>query len=261
VWGLRGHSGTPGVAGDYGGWARASAWKTPTRGILFGRVLKSAVISILTCTQDPALQRDPPDWPAFEASWGGFLNSTGVNLPFGLAGASVTTMEAPAAQPLNARLHAHAARHGWAHKLATKVSPKRLLDESPWLQFTSNASRFDPHRASISSRSGQVLLPLRVFESHTKLIRGEIAVSPPGGGGWGGGCKLVLCWDNVQSLWREKELWYKVALVPSAEVTRPAGWQPPAPNQRIDWRTDPQVWAGPPSIQISGFLTAYGRSC
>jgi hypothetical protein len=142
-----------------------------------------------------------------------------------------------------------------------EVSPKRLLDESPWLQFTSNASRFDPHRASISSRSGQVLLPLRVFESHTKLIRGEIAVSPPGGGGWGGGCKLVLCWDNVQSLWREKELWYKVALVPSAEVTRPAGWQPPAPNQRIDWRTDPQVWAGPPSIQISGFLTAYGRSC
>jgi hypothetical protein len=51
-------------------------------------------------------------------------------------------MEALAAQPLNARLHAHAARHGWAHKLATKVSPKRLLDESPWLQFTSECQRF-----------------------------------------------------------------------------------------------------------------------
>jgi hypothetical protein len=33
------------------------------------------------------------------------------------------------------------------------VSPNWLLDESPWLQFTSG---FDPHRASISSPFGQV---------------------------------------------------------------------------------------------------------
>ena len=36
------------------------------------------------------------------------------------------------------------------------VSPKRLLDESPWLQFASECQRFDSHHASISSRFGQV---------------------------------------------------------------------------------------------------------
>eukprot|EP01043_Picozoa_sp_COSAG02_P109960 COSAG02_NODE_46070_length_352_cov_0.584980_1_plen_68_part_01 len=43
-----------------------------------------------------------------------------------------------------------------------EVSLKRLLDESPWLQFTSECQRgFDPHRASITSRFGQAEQQLR----------------------------------------------------------------------------------------------------
>jgi hypothetical protein len=45
------------------------------------------------------------------------------------------------------------------HVAAVTVSPKRLLDASPWLQFIpANASGSGPHRASISSRFGQVLI-------------------------------------------------------------------------------------------------------
>jgi hypothetical protein len=43
-----------------------------------------------------------------------------------------------------------------------EVRLKRLVVESPWLQFTSECQRFfDPHRASITSRFGQVLEEFR----------------------------------------------------------------------------------------------------
>eukprot|EP01049_Picozoa_sp_SAG25_P004117 SAG25_NODE_252_length_10970_cov_6.386349_1_plen_50_part_10 len=42
------------------------------------------------------------------------------------------------------------------YRFRNGVSLKRLLDESPWLQFTSKCQQFGPLRASISSRFGQV---------------------------------------------------------------------------------------------------------
>eukprot|EP01047_Picozoa_sp_COSAG01_P038051 COSAG01_NODE_3064_length_6647_cov_29.485186_3_plen_185_part_00 len=44
----------------------------------------------------------------------------------------------------------------FASSVGSSVSLKQLFDESPWLQFTSECQRFDSHRASISSRFGQV---------------------------------------------------------------------------------------------------------
>jgi hypothetical protein len=45
-----------------------------------------------------------------------------------------------------------------------KVSLQRLLDESPWLQFTSECQRHYPHRASVTSRFGQVHRRVATFE-------------------------------------------------------------------------------------------------
>jgi hypothetical protein len=57
---------------------------------------------------------------------------------------------------LATKWQAVASSSSFASSVGSSVSLKRLLDESPWLQFTSECQRFDPHRASISSRFGQV---------------------------------------------------------------------------------------------------------
>jgi hypothetical protein len=59
------------------------------------------------------------------------------------------------------------------------VSLKRLLDESPWLQFTSGV---DLHRASITSRFGQEagVLVEKETPSTAGIRTGQGAVPPPG---------------------------------------------------------------------------------
>jgi hypothetical protein len=46
------------------------------------------------------------------------------------------------------------------------VSLKRLLDESPWCSLPANASGFDPHRASITGRFGQVTWEMWPAQEH-----------------------------------------------------------------------------------------------
>ena len=106
--------------------AHGKAWRQHTGEMvnLTQRYMQLGLMHRLSFTHgglpDPALGKQPVDWPDFLSRWSDYIGG-GVDLPFGLKGAAFTAIEVSTAQPINAEFYAFAKKGGWAHKLASKV--------------------------------------------------------------------------------------------------------------------------------------------
>jgi hypothetical protein len=93
-----------------------------------------------------------------------------------------------------------------SQELPPLVRPKRLVVEFRGCSLPANASGFDPHRASISSRFGQELMHASdalarkkkeeaSLRAEGRLLPGETDEEPLGGGGGGDGEGTFLHFD------------------------------------------------------------------